>query len=161
MSHEIDVIAFKCQVWKMRLPSVTSVPLVSRKLGLALASHIPNNSGDLVLRFCNATLGACMFLDASVMRRTLCLKCCSIVDMCAERTGQLMRTTFIVLMKYILLILARCVLGLVVTLVLALEMQDNMPQYIIHLRLLYNQATRGFGDLERMAIYFQGAWEHW
>ena len=24
-----------------------------------------------------------------------------------------------------------------------------------------NGAPRGFGDLGRMAIYFQGAWEHW
>ena len=31
----------------------------------------------------------------------------------------------------------------------------------VHIKTRVSTAPRGFGDLERMAIYFQGAWEHW
>ena len=43
--HEIIMMAFNVVFWKMRKLSVASVSPVSCKLGLASASHTPDNSG--------------------------------------------------------------------------------------------------------------------
>ena len=70
---------------------------ISGKLGLLLASHNLNNSGDLVSRaqLLKRPIKSLIFV-ASIMRRILCPKMSytySTVDMSDERGGQSMHTS--------------------------------------------------------------------
>ena len=77
--------------------SVTSVSIVSGKLGLVPVLHTLNTGdwcwGISINISCNTASRGCGFLDATITLCPLCHRSVKIVDMSDERTDQSMRTT--------------------------------------------------------------------
>ena len=114
------------RISKMRMPSVTSVSPVSGKLGQAPVSHTLNSYCDCRLRdqhrylLQHCILMSLLCVGPSVQK---CHKNVIIVDVSDEWTDQSMHTTLF------LLILVRCVLALVLSMVFAQKRTNTTSMY--------------------------------